>query len=33
VRGVQFAEAVAGPDEALARFAASVEDARLPGRA
>jgi len=30
VRGVQFTEAVGGPDEALARFAASVEDARLP---
>jgi hypothetical protein len=30
VRGVQFAEAISGPDEALRRFAAAVDDARLP---
>lgn len=30
VRGVQFADAISDPDEALARFAAVVEDARLP---
>lgn len=33
VRGVHFADAIGSPDEALARFAAAVEDARLPQRA